>query len=494
MTHEQPNRRAFLRNAALGAASLALSPLAGGARKRPNVLILFTDDQRFDTVHELDNPDVRTPNMDRMVRAGTSFTRACIMGGSISAVCAPSRAMLMTGQTLWHVTDSIVEPKRAGRPPKPFVMFPEMFRKAGYATFGTGKWHNGERLFARCFDRGENIFFGGMSNHLEVPVHDFDPTGRYPKEKQRIGRKFSSELFADSTIRFLREYGEDKPFLAYTAFTAPHDPRMAPREYVDMYPSEKIPVPGNFLPVHPFDNGEMKGRDESLAPWPRTPQIAREHIAAYYAMITHLDAQIGRVLDALEDTGRARDTIVMFAGDNGLAVGQHGLFGKQNLYDHSIRVPLVIGGAGLPRGQRAATLCYLLDLFPTLCDLTGLPIPETVEGRSLAPVLQDPDVRVRDSVYAAFRHFQRGLRTGEWKLIRYHVGGKDTTQLFDLAGDPLETRNLADNPNHAGRVSEMNALLKKWMRETGDPLDLDKPAWGYVAQAGVREGAGYADD
>jgi arylsulfatase A-like enzyme len=130
----QPDRRAFLRSAGLGAASLALAPLAGGARRRPNILILFTDDQRFSTVNALNNPEVRTPNMDRLVRGGTSFTHSCIMGGSIGAVCAPSRAMLMTGQTLWHVNDSIVQPRRAaGRRVKPFIMFPEYLRKNGYA-------------------------------------------------------------------------------------------------------------------------------------------------------------------------------------------------------------------------------------------------------------------------------------------------------------------------------------------------------------------------
>jgi arylsulfatase A-like enzyme len=253
-------------------------------------------------------------------------------------------------------------------------------------------------------------------------------------------------------------------------------------------------VPKNFLPVHPFGNGDMKTRDEALAPWPRTPQIAREHIAAYYAMITHVDAQIGRVLDTLEETGHARDTIVIFAADNGLAVGQHGLFGKQNIYDHSVRVPLVIGGPGLPKAKRADTLCYLLDIFPTVCDFTGLPVPGTVEGRTLSPALKNPAARVRDSVFLAYRHVQRGVRTDDWKLILYNVQGKRTTQLFDLRKDPWEMNNLASEPEQAGRIGEMTALLKKWMKETDDPLDLDRPDWGYVAQAGVREGAEYADD
>ena len=456
------NRREFLCGMAAGMTT------ARAAARPPNILFLFTDDQRFDTIHALGNNEVRTPNMDRLAREGTAFTRACIMGGTIGAVCAPSRAMLMTGQTLFHVHDSIVAPREApARPRRPFDLFPELLRGKGYATFGTGKWHNGERLFARCFSSGENIFFGGMSDHLRVPVADFDPSGQYPKEKRHTGEKFSSELFADSVIRFLKQHRGPQPFLAYAAFTAPHDPRMAPKEFADLYPPEKMELPRNFMAEHPFDNGELKIRDEQLAPWPRTPDEIRRHIAAYYGMITHVDAQIGRVLDALEQTGHARDTIVIFAADNGLAVGRHGLLGKQNLYDHSVRVPLIIGGPGLPRGHRCESLCYLLDLFPTICDLTGIPAPQTVEGRSLAPLIKDPRRRLRDSVFLAYRDVQRAVRTEDWKLIRYHVNGRHTTQLFDVREDPWEMHSMADRSPH--RVSELDGLLRDWQRRVDDP-------------------------
>ena len=458
------NRRQALR--LLGGALCAAPPSRGA--DRPNILFLFSDDQRFSTLHALGNPEVRTPNLDRLVANGTAFTHACIMGGTIGAVCAPSRAMLMTGQSLFHVDASIVSPAKAPESrKKPFDLFPEVLQKAGYTTFATGKWHNGPKLWARAFQKGENIFFGGMSDHDKVPVHDFDPTGAYPPAGRHIAKQFSSELFSDSAIRFLRAQKPGEPFCAYVAYTAPHDPRMAPKEYADLYDPAKIKLPENFLPEHPFDNGDMKLRDEALAPWPRTPEVIRQHIAAYYAMITHLDAQIGRVLRALEETGHARNTIVVFAADNGLAVGQHGLLGKQNLYDHSVRVPLVIGGPGLPKGKRADTLCYLLDLFPTLCDLTGATVPATVEGKSLKPVLLDSKVKVRDSVFFAYRHFQRAVRTDRWKLIRYNVAGKRTTQLFNMRADPWEKNNLAGRD--ADRVKELNALLQDWMRRTDDP-------------------------
>jgi len=468
-------RRSFLGSAGLCAA--AQTP-----RKRPNILILFSDDQRHDTIGALGNREIQTPHLDRLSRQSTTFSHAFIMGGTQGAVCVPSRAMLLSGQTLFHSHQAMTP----GQPPRPFVMFPEYFRQAGYETFGVGKWHNGERLYARCFGGGENIFFGGMSDHDKVPVAGFDPTGQYPKAQRRIAQGISSELFSDSAVKFLKEYRGEKPFLLYVAYTSPHDPRTPPGRYAEMYPPEKVALPRNFLPEHPFDNGDLKLRDEQLAPWPRTPQVIREHIAAYYGMISHLDAQVGRVLAALREAGHADDTIVVFAGDNGLAVGQHGLLGKQNIYEHSVRVPLMIRAPGLPQGKVSRSFCYLLDIFPTLCDLTGLPVPAAVEGRSVVPALRNPKAALRDTMFFAYRHFQRGVRTDRWKLARYNAGGRQVTQLFDLRTDPWETRNLASEPAQAGRVRELTTLLKDWMRKTDDPLDLDKPAWGYVPPASAR--------
>jgi len=373
---EKQSRRDFLRTTGLGVTALGLTRFLNLScmrrqPERPNVVFLFTDDQRFDTIHVLNNPEIKTPNMDRLVHRGVTFTRAHIMGGTSGAVCMPSRAMLMTGRTLFHLEN------RGANIPEDHVMMPEVFQKAGYRTFGTGKWHNGRRAFTRCFTQGGKIMYGGMSDHLKVPVYDFDPTGEYPAESQFVGDKFSSELFTDEAVAFLEKYPSDMPFFLYVSYTAPHDPRMAPEDFTQMYPPEKVQMPENFMPRHPFDNGEMRVRDEALAPWPRTPEIIREHIAAYYAMISHLDDQIGRILDTLERRGMTDNTIIVLAGDNGLAVGQHGLLGKQNLYDHSVRVPLVLCGPGIPKDRKSNALCYVLDIFPTLCEMLGLPMPET---------------------------------------------------------------------------------------------------------------------
>jgi arylsulfatase A-like enzyme len=368
--------------------------------------------------------------------------------------------MLHSGRTLFRAPHDL-----AG-----VTLFPEWLREHGYVTFGTGKWHNGPVSYARAFSDGATIFFGGMSDHSRVQVADFDPTGKYPKERRYVGGEFSGELFTDSAIEFLRRHDGRKPFLLYLAHAEPHDPRMAPEPYASMYDPERMPLPPNFLPEHPFDNGELKVRDEQLAPWPRTPEVVREHIAAYYAMITHMDAQVGRLLDALRETGHAEDTIIIFAGDNGLAVGQHGLLGKQSVYEHSVRVPLIISGPGIPSGKRRDAFCYLLDLFPTLCELTGVPVPEGVEGQSLVPVLTGRRRRLRDNLFFAYRHFQRSVRERRYKLIEYFVNEARHTQLFDLATDRWETTNLAADASYAGHLERLRAELARWQDEVDDPL------------------------
>ncbi len=444
---------------------LAVLAEPSGAAPTPkplNVLFLFSDDQRHDTIHALGNDAIQTPHLDRLAQQGFVFRNAAIMGSMGGAVCLPSRAMLMSGRTLWRAPGDL----------KGVPLWPEVMGRAGYVACGTGKWHNGPASYARAFAQGGPVFFGGMWDHAHVPVFDFDPAGRYPRQKQRIATKFSSELFADAAVEFLRGHRGDRPFCLYVAFTAPHDPRMPPGQYARMYDPQKIPLPKNFMPEHPFDNGELKIRDEQLAPWPRTPDVIRRHLADYYGMISHLDAQIGRILKTLEETGHDRDTLVIFSSDNGLALGSHGLMGKQSLYEHSQRVPLVLAGPGIAKGQSRA-LVYLYDLFPTVCELTGVSVPKGVEGKSLAPILRGREEKVRDFIIGAYREFQRSIREPRWKLIEYHVQGRRTTQLFDLQSDPWELKNLAEDPAAQEHRQRLQSLLKKSLVEAADPV----PFW-----------------
>jgi arylsulfatase A-like enzyme len=453
-------------------------------KRRPNILFFFTDDQRFDTIRALGNDHIHTPTMDSLVHDGIAFTRAHIMGGTCAAVCMPSRAMLMTGRTLFHI-------EREGQSiPLEHVMLGEALRQAGYVTFGTGKWHNSPAAYARSFADGAEIFFGGMDDHWKVPACDFDPTGQYPAARKHTSRhgnlwqekdqifdhihegKHSSDLFCDAAIEFLTNYHDERPFFAYISFMAPHDPRETHQRYHDLYSPDDITLPPNWMPEHPFDNGELWVRDEKLAAWPRTPQEIRKHIAEYYAMITHADAQMGRVLQTLQEIGQADHTIVVFAGDNGLAIGQHGLMGKQNMYDHSLRVPLVMSGPAIPKNAQSDAFCYLSDIYPTLCELIGLPVPASVEGQSLVPAMRD-GARIRDTMYFAYRDIQRCVRDDRYKLIEYVVDGQRTTQLFDIQADRWETSNLAADPAYVEYLARLRQELVRWR----DELDDDKQAF-----------------
>jgi arylsulfatase A-like enzyme len=453
----------FLLAAATVAALFSGNASAADPPKKPNVLFLFSDDQRVDTIAALGNEHIRTPNLDRLVREGTACNRAYCMGALQGAVCVPSRAMLMSGRTLFRVSTTLQDQET----------WPEAFARSGYATFMTGKWHNGTESARRAFAEGRAVFFGGMGDPYKLPVRDFGPGGRLTEE--RASGKHSVKLFADQAVDFLKGQKGDKPFLCYVAFNAPHDPRLAPKEYHDAYNRAKPPLPANFLPQHPFNNGDLIGRDERLAPWPRTPEIVRQHLADYYAAITFLDTQVGRILDALQASGQYENTLIVFSSDHGLAIGSHGLFGKQNLYDHSMHPPLLFAGPGVPKGRKTDAFCYLLDVFPTLGDLAGVKGPEGSEGKSLAPILAGKQTKVRDSIFTAYRNDQRAVRDERWKLIVYPRVNK--VQLFDVQSDPAERKDLAADKSHAAEIERLMALLKESQKEAGDkqPLRTDKP-------------------
>ncbi len=428
--------------------------------RRPNILFLFADDQRADTIGAWGNPHIKTPTLDKLVDAGYSFRRNYIFGGNSGAVCMPSRAMLMSGRSWFHVDTKTLSDAK---------LMPELLQENGYVTFGTGKWHNGQESWLRAFQRGKTVMFGGMSDHSKVPVQDLGPDGKLTPE--RTGDKFSSELFADSVIEFLKQHDGQRPFFAYVAFTAPHDPRMPPPRQLTFYYRNRPPLPPNFLPQFPFDNGHMtKCRDENLAAWPRAEDVIRDQLAEYYGMITHLDGQIGRILKALKRTSMANNTIIIYAADNGLALGSHGLLGKQNVFEHSMRVPLIFAGPGIPAGKSTQAFTYLLDVFPTVCDVTGIAPPDRLEGESLRPLWEGREAKLRDSLFLPYMQIQRAVRDERWKLIAYTQIGH--LQLFDLQADPYEQTNLIDSPQHAGQTRRLLELMKQWQGRSGDTLEV----------------------
>jgi arylsulfatase A-like enzyme len=254
-----------------------------------------------------------------------------------------------------------------------------------------------------------------------------------------------------------------------------------PQEFIEQYDTDKIDLPPNFAPIHPFDNGELDIRDEWLAGYPRTQEEIKANIVAYYAMITHMDLQIGKIISALEEKGLRENTIIVFTSDNGLAVGQHGLMGKQNLYEHSIKIPLIFQGPGIPQGMSDPQLVYTTDLFPTLCDLTGTSKPEDLDGISLINSFKNKKGKERSSLIFAYKNSQRAIRKGEFKLIEYLVNGQKTGQLFHLKSDPWETKNLYKLDAYKSKKSALQIELQKQLTTYNDPVILSSEDWGVKA-------------
>ena len=432
---------------------------------RPNVLFLLADDQRPDTIAALGNEVIHTPHLDRLVREGTTFTRAI----TAIPICVASRAEILTGR------DGRLNGKDDfGWSPAPdAVALGTALREAGYATCYTGKWHTRGRPSDFGYQQALGLFGGGGG---EYPLnHPFDWKGMpvtgytgwifqsdsrelYPGQGVGLTPDISAK-FADAAVQYIRRE-HPKPFFLHVNFTAPHDPLLMPTGFADLYNPKKIPLPENFAKEHPFDHGNFDGRDEQLFAWPRTPEQTRGALEVYYALITHMDTQIGRILKALEQTGQLDNTIIIYSSDHGLAIGSHGLRGKQNMYEHTIGVPLIFRGPGIPADRRTAAQCYLRDLYPTICDLCDVPIPDTVTAKSLKPILDGSQEPIHQAVFAHFRDSQRAIRTDRWKYIRYPLA--DREQLFDLKQDPLEQNNVADDPQFAETLKRLRKRLTTW--------------------------------
>ncbi|OAV44424.1 sulfatase-like hydrolase/transferase [Lewinella sp. 4G2] len=470
--------------------------------ERPNILFIFTDDQAYDAIGALGDGQVITPNLDRLVNSGTTFTHAYNMGAWQPAVCLASRAMINSGRSVWQA-QRMTERWRAQDQEAMDQNWAPLMRAAGYQTYFTGKWHV-DAPATDQFDRAANVRPGMPHDGYPFPVIDalrqrhnevvpIDSLKKYwPAGYNRplhptddswsptdtsyqgfyAGGRHWSEVVADDAEIFLGEVrNADAPFFMYLAFNAPHDPRQAPQAYQDLYNVEDITVPASFLPRYPHANliGNGSGmRDEDLAPYPRTELAVKTHRKEYYASISHLDAQVGRILRALSASGVKDNTIIIFTADHGLAVGNHGFIGKQNLYDHSVRVPLIVVGPGIEAGRKIDTDVYLQDVMPTALSLAGVEQPDYVYFNSLLPLLQDDAPSPYPAIYGAYVDYARSIRKDGYKLIVYPKA--KVQRLYNVAEDPRELRDLiALEPEKAAALlTDLRAL----QAELGDDLSL----------------------
>lgn len=463
---------------------------------RPNVLLIVVDDQSpFDLRPYDPASPLEAPHIDRLAAEGMTLDGAYHMGSWSGAVCTPSRHMIMSGRTLWHL------PKNGRRNVQQNPLCPEdlaehtlaaVFNRAGYDTMRTCK-------------KGNSY---AAANAQFTVVKD--------ATKRQASDEGGSTWHGDQVIDYLEEReatGDADPFLIYFGFSHPHDPRWAKDELLAKYgahneeipeesPENAPPLPVNWLPRHPFHHGHPGLRDEVNVQGVmlrRDPATIRNEIGRQLACNENIDVQIGRVLAKLEAMGELENTFVVYTADHGMAIGRHGLQGKQNLYEHTWRVPMIAMGPGIEAGGRAQGNVYLLDILATICDLTGVEAPPTNEGTSFAPVLRGERATVRDVLYGAYcggtKPGIRAVRRGNWKLVKWDSldGFVQRTQLFNLSGNPLELlpvhhngaviratgrrpqrheTNLAHDPRFAEVRAELEALLLEEMMRLDDPYRL----------------------
>lgn len=461
------------------------------AESKPNILFIVVDDQSpFDL--KVYNPEstLDTPSIDRLAADGMVLDGAYHMGSFSGAVCTPSRHMVMCGRTLWHLPNAKGAIAAGLCPPdNEENTLAAVFNRAGYSTMRTCK-------------RGNS--YEGANRQFTI---------RHDATKRGGTDETGSVWHGDQVMNYLADRQSEKdtrPFLIYFGFSHPHDTRDGTPELLAKYGavnhkdratlppanSRQPPLPVNYLPEHPFHHGHPGLRDEVAVSgvWEkRDERTIRNELGREFACSENIDRQIGRVLKQLETMGELDNTYIVYTADHGMAIGRHGLQGKQNLYEHTWRVPYIVKGPGIKAGSRATGNIYLLDSLATLCDLTGIDAPESSEGTSFKAVLEGRKDTVRSTLYGAYcggtKPGMRCVRQGDWKLIKYDVldGKVRQTQLFNLAQNPHEflsqhgrqsalEMNLAASPAHAEKLAEMESLLLSEMRRLDDPYRLwDQP-------------------
>jgi len=500
-TNERPITVALLLAAASASscASVEEAALPAGPPRppeRPNILFIIADDQSpFDLpTYDASSP-LRAPVLTQLAAEGMTIDGAYHMGSWSGAVCTPSRHMVMSGRTLWHL------PKNGVKGAGPNPLCPEdlaehtlgaVFNRAGYDTMRTCKKGNSYKA----------------ANQQFSVVRD--------ATKRKASAAEGSAWHADQVLAYLDERAQaadEDPFFIYYGFSHPHDPRWASEELLAHYGADNElipeqahpqspPLPDNWLPAHPFPHGHPGLRDEVNVQGikrRRDEPAVRNELGRQLACSENIDTQVGRVLARLDELGELENTYVIYTADHGMAIGRHGLQGKQNLYEHTWRVPLIVKGPGIRPGSRAQGNVYLLDMLATACELAGITPPESNEGQSFWPVLSGQRDTLRDTLFGAYcggtKPGMRAVRQGDWKLIKYDTldGKVRETQLFNLAENPRELlvehrdaevmartgvtpeareTNLAGDPGHSARLAEMEALLLAEMERLDDPYRL----------------------
>ena len=458
----------MLRNALVGPLTVVVMLLAGAtlAADHPNLLVVMTDDQRYDAVGIVQReqgelarfPWFETPNMDRLAQQGTRFRNAFV----VCSLCSPSRAAFLTGR--YNHLNGIIG-NREPLPPDTET-YASLLRRSGYTTGYVGKWHmDGQSGQRPGFDYSAS--FVGQGRYKDCP---FEVNGAVTQTSGWV-----DDVATDYGIEFLKQ-SRHKPFLLIVGYKTPHGPRTAesvPERLANIYADAEIEPPANAEHEPPYrDSERASGRNR------RRQTAAMQGHQVYFQLLKGVDENLGRLLNALDEMGVADDTVVVFTSDNGYFLGEHGLGDKRAAYDESLRIPLLIRTPNGTPGTVSDAMVLNIDLAPTILGLAGIQVPEAVQGRSLQPLLvgeSSPDWR---TAYF-YEYFEEqpfptptvfAARTDAAKLIRY-PGHDDWTELYDLQRDPHEMKNLVGDPASADLLRRMQLEFDRLAQEIKLPAD-----------------------
>jgi iduronate 2-sulfatase len=464
---------------------------AAEAARRPNVLFIAVDDLNT-RIGCYGDPVAKTPSLDRLARGGVRFDRAYCQ----FPLCNPTRVSLLLGR--YPTTTETIDFARPALLGRDWVTLPQHFRDSGYDVRLLGKifhypepkpWSAGEKAVREEQEIHRRMLADltrwepyrtlappptGWVNSLRTWANVF----RSVPESERIDAETDPkdyEWTADvkngkQAIELLKHWAPSakplgKPFFLGLGFYKPHVPLVAPQRFFDLYPPDKMPLPKDFAPtptaVDDVPRYALRYNLDLFYEERPTPERARAAMAAYYAYISFMDAELGRVLDALQRLGLRDDTVIVLWGDHGWHLGEKGMWGKGSLFDVSARAPLIIVDPRRPAGQACPRTVEFLDIYPTLVELCGLTMPPGLEGKSLVPLLNNATAawdRPAYTLVAREDWLGRSVRTERWCYTEWDSGRRGV-ELYDLRSDPRESKNVAKNPTNASVIGEMKILL-----------------------------------
>lgn len=500
MNKVQVKNSGVIKGSALGLLleAIAVNTVCGAEDSpKPNVLFIVVDDLR-PLLGCYGNAQMKTPNIDRLAKKGVVFERAYCQ----FAACGPSRASVLTG--MYPEQTGVYDQVADLRTTVPYALtLPEYFKNNGYITSGMGKvFHHAhqDNPSGRSWSRWVQSL--GPGYQLKSNIDEVKRKRAELETRKQAGEKFTvyqkyiltvgpateaanvpdskypDGMLADAAIRELGDLAvQSKPFFLAVGFRKPHLPLIVPQKYWDLYDSEKISRPANdSFPVgapsfHTHNSYELRSYEDIPKSGPIPEEIRKRVAHGYYAACSFIDAQVGRVLDELDRLGLSENTVIVLWGDNGWHLGENGIITKDTLYEVALHVPLIISdpaGSGIIQGAHCRALVEFVDIFPTLCELAGLAVPEQCSGDSLVPLLGNPDGKLKDAVFSvnrrSWQHNKTGyaMRTDRYRYIRWEDpdGVVVAEELYDYRKDPPEVRNLIDNPEYSDILQKLRKMFE----------------------------------